>query len=71
MTLNEENEVGRSCSTQGRLRFRCEGNIGMDLREMGWNKLNASGSGWGPVAGFCGHGNELPGSKKKCKEFLA
>jgi hypothetical protein len=26
--------------------------------------LDASGSGWGPVAGFCEHGNEPWGSMK-------
>jgi hypothetical protein len=36
-------------------------NITMDLKEMG--------GGAGPVAGFCGCGNELPGSIKR-REFL-
>jgi hypothetical protein len=35
-----------------------EGNIKIDLREIG---LDLSGSGYGPVAGFCEHGNEPSG----------
>jgi hypothetical protein len=27
--------------------------------------MDSSGSRWGPVAGFCEHGNELSVSKKK------
>jgi hypothetical protein len=44
-----------------RPRRRWEGNIIMDLREIGW--------GYGPVEGPCEHGNEPSGSKK-CWEIL-
>jgi hypothetical protein len=30
-----------------------------------WCELDPAGSGEGPVAGFCEHGNELSGSMKK------
>jgi hypothetical protein len=26
-----------------------------------WDKLDSAGSGWGPVAGFCEHGDEPSG----------
>jgi hypothetical protein len=29
-----------------------------------WTGLNSSGSGYGPLAGFCEHGNEPSGSMK-------
>jgi hypothetical protein len=29
---------------------------------MGWYGLDRSGSGWGPVEGFCEHGDEPSGS---------
>jgi hypothetical protein len=37
----------------------------------GWEniKMNSCGSGYGPVAGSCEHGNESSGSIK-CREFL-
>jgi len=35
-------------------RRRWDDNIKMDLREIG-----IDGSGWGPMAGFCKHDNEL------------
>jgi hypothetical protein len=50
----------------GRPRHRWEGNIKLNLREIGINGLN-----WillaqdGPVAGFCEHGDEPSGSIKK------
>jgi hypothetical protein len=40
----------------------------MDLREIGWESgLDSSGSGFGPVAGSCEHGNETTGSTKSGK----
>jgi hypothetical protein len=30
-----------------------------------WGKPDSAGSGWGPVAGFCGHGDEPSGSIRK------
>jgi hypothetical protein len=36
---------------------------------MGWCGLDWSGSGYGPVEGFCEYGNEPPGSLK-CWEVL-
>jgi hypothetical protein len=37
-----------------------------------WYGLDSSGSGYGPVAGFCERGNGLPGSVKcwKILEYL-
>jgi len=32
---------------------------------VGRHGLNVSGSEWGPLAGFCEHGNELQGSIKR------
>jgi hypothetical protein len=36
----------------------------MDFKEAGWEgvKLYLSGAGWGQVAGFCKHDNELSNS---------
>jgi hypothetical protein len=53
-----ENLKGRDHT--GRPRRRWEDYIRMDLREIGWEGvvLDASGSGKGPVAGCCEHGNE-------------
>jgi hypothetical protein len=50
----------------GRPRRRWEDNTGLNLREMGWGKceLDASGSGQGPVAGYCEQDNEPSGSIK-------
>jgi len=43
-------------------RHRREGNIKMDLREVGWgHELDRSGSGYGEVAGTCKSGNEPSG----------
>jgi hypothetical protein len=42
-----------------------EDNIKMDLRE-----IQIDGANWGPVAGFCEHGNEPSGSIKKAGYFL-
>jgi len=43
----------------------------MDLRETEWDGVDCfTGSGWGPVAGSCEHGNETWGSIKSV-EFLA
>jgi hypothetical protein len=41
--------------------------IGYDnaTARVGWRGLDASGSGYGPVAGSCGHGNEPSGSIKR------
>jgi hypothetical protein len=43
----------------------------MDLlaNRMAWYGMNSSGSGQGPVEGFCEHGNEPCGSVK-CWEIL-
>jgi hypothetical protein len=35
----------------------------MDLTEIGY-ELHSSGSGWGPVAGYCDHGSETSASKE-------
>jgi hypothetical protein len=53
--------------SQGRPRCRWEDNIKMDLREKmdRWGELDSAGSGYGPVEGFCEHGNEPSGSIKK------
>jgi hypothetical protein len=49
---------------------RWEDNIRMDLGEIGWESgLDAFGSGEGPVAGPCEHGNE-PLSSTKGWNFL-
>jgi hypothetical protein len=38
---------------------------------MGWCGLDSSGSGWGPVADSCEHGNtRKPSSYIKCWEIL-
>jgi hypothetical protein len=55
----------------GRRRLSCEDNIRMDPVE-NWVArcgLDVSGSGYGPVAGSCEHGNEPSGSIKGW-EFL-
>jgi hypothetical protein len=52
----------------GRPRCRWQDNISTDLRVRSCG-LNTSGSGEGPVAGFCEHGNEPPGSMKG-EEFI-
>ena len=45
---------------EGRRTLGWEDNIKVDLREVGWGHgLNRSGSGKGPMAGFCECGNEL------------
>jgi hypothetical protein len=56
----------------GRPRRLWEDNIKVDLREIGieWGELDSAGSGERPVAGFCEHGNEPPGSIKKAGYFL-
>jgi hypothetical protein len=49
----------------GALRRSWKDSIRMDLREIGWeSRLDSSGSGEGPVAGSCEHGNETSGSIK-------
>ena len=54
----------------GRPRRRWEGNIKVDLTDVGWGDgLNRPGSGWGQVAGCCECCNELSGFIK-CGEFL-
>jgi hypothetical protein len=55
----------------GRPRRKCADNIKIDLTRdrMGWYGLDRSGSGKGPVEGFCEHGNEPSGSIK-CWEVL-
>jgi hypothetical protein len=52
----------------GRPRHRWEDNIKMDLRDS-WGKLDLPGSGQGPVAGFCEHGNEPAGSIRRWDIF--
>jgi hypothetical protein len=56
----------------GRSRRRWEDNIRMDLREVrvGRSGLDSSGSGYGPGAGCCEHGNEYSGSIN-CRNFLS
>jgi len=34
-----------------------------------WGELDSASSGWGPVVGFCEHGNEPSGSIKKQNIF--
>jgi hypothetical protein len=48
----------------GRPRCRWEDNIKTDFRKIRINgsELDSAGSGYGPVAGFCEHGNEPSGS---------
>jgi hypothetical protein len=47
---------------EGRPRRRWEGNIKTDLKlKSGRLRTDSNGSGEGPVAGFCKHGNELSG----------
>jgi hypothetical protein len=41
----------------GRPRGRLEDNIKLDLRETGF-ELDSAGSGYGPVVGFCEHGDQ-------------
>jgi hypothetical protein len=53
----------------GKPRCRWKDNIKMYLKEIGWEGLDSSGSGQGPVAGCCEHGNEPSGSIKG-GEFL-
>jgi hypothetical protein len=51
-------------------RHKWEGDIKMDIQEVGWGYgLDRSGSGYGEVAGTCKRGNELSGFIK-CGEFL-
>jgi hypothetical protein len=38
---------------------------------MGWYGLDSSGSGQGPVAGSCEHGNEPSGFHKDVAKFLS
>jgi hypothetical protein len=48
-----------------RRRCRWEDGIRMDLREIGWGRergMDSPGSGQGPVAGCCEHGDEPSGS---------
>jgi len=45
-----------------RSRCKWEGNIRMDLREIGWEWTRLSGSGEEPVTGSCECGNEPTGS---------
>jgi hypothetical protein len=42
----------------GRPKSRWVGNIKIDLREIGWDSMDRSGSGYGPVEGSCEHGDE-------------
>jgi hypothetical protein len=52
-------------------RHTWDGYIRMDLRETVWEGvgLDSSGSGYGPVAGFCENGNE-PSFPQKEGNFL-
>jgi hypothetical protein len=58
--------VGRPESKRppGRPRRRWDDNIKADLRDR-WGELDSAGSGYGPVAGLCEHGNEPSGSIRK------
>jgi hypothetical protein len=55
-----------------RPRRRWVDNIEIDLRGIGWDGLDRTGSGWGPVEGSCEHGDEPSGSLKcwKILEYL-
>jgi hypothetical protein len=55
----------------GRPGCRWEDNIRMDLKDirLDWIALDASGSGYGPVAGSCEHGY-VPSGYIKGGEFL-
>jgi hypothetical protein len=48
----------------GRPRSRWVDNIKIDLREIGWDGLDRSSSGQGPVEGSCEYDNEPSGSIK-------
>jgi hypothetical protein len=48
----------------GRLRRKWEDNIKIYLKEMGWDGLDLSGSGFCPVEDSCEHGNEPSDSTK-------
>jgi hypothetical protein len=56
----------------GTPRRRWEDNIKRDLRgeRDRWGELDSAGSGYGPVSGFCEHGDEPSGSIKKARQFL-
>jgi hypothetical protein len=47
-----------------RSRHRWEDNIKMDLRDIGWEGVDSSGSGQGQVSDCCECGNEPLGSVK-------
>jgi hypothetical protein len=47
-----------------RPRRRWVDNIKMDLREIGWYRLDRTGSVQGPAEGSCEHGDEPSGSLK-------
>jgi hypothetical protein len=51
---------------------RWQDNIKLDLKgdRDQWSELDSAGSGYGPVAGFCEHGNEPSGSIKKAGYLL-
>jgi hypothetical protein len=51
----------------GRPSHRWEDNIKIDFRRNRdrWGELDSAASGYGPVVGFCEHGNEPSGSIKK------
>jgi hypothetical protein len=50
-------------------RDHCE-DLGVGGRiKLRWSELDSAGSGWGPAAGFCDHGNEPSGSIKKAGLF--
>jgi len=56
-------ETRRDNIPPGIRRLRWEDNIKMDLKGVGCG-FDSSGSGWGPVASSCEHGNEPSGSIK-------
>jgi hypothetical protein len=52
---------GRALRPLGRPRLRWEDAIRMNLWEIGWGRecgMDLFRSGYGPVAGFCEHGDE-------------
>jgi hypothetical protein len=51
----------------GRRRRKWEGNIRMDLREIGWERVDWIYLAQDPLAGSCEYGNETLGSIKDAR----